>query len=54
MGGGGGGGESSGVQIKLLNQNFSRSKILHESSKLEHFQWQYKFRGIKILDLSKV
>ena len=22
-----------------MNQNFSRSKNLHESSKLEHFQW---------------
>ena len=26
-----------GVLIKLMNQNFSKSKILHESSKLEHF-----------------
>ena len=32
-----------GVPIRLMNQNFSRSKILHESSKLEHFQ-----RGLKI------
>ena len=38
-----------GVLIKLMNQNFSKSKFLHESSKLEHFQW-----GVKILDLSKV
>ena len=42
-----------------MNQNFSKSKFLHESSKLEHFQWGvkiwgYKFRGVKILDLSKV
>ena len=22
-----------------MNQNFSKSKILHESSKLEHFHW---------------
>ena len=22
-----------------MNQNFSKSKILQESSKLEHFQW---------------
>ena len=22
-----------------MNQNFSKSKILHESFKLEHFQW---------------
>ena len=22
-----------------MNQNFSKSKILHEWSKLEHFQW---------------
>ena len=25
--------------IKLMNQNFSKSKILHESSKLEYFDW---------------
>ena len=36
-----------------MNQNFSKSKILHESSKLEHFQLGYKFRGVQILDLSK-
>ena len=37
-----------------MNQNFSKSKILHESSKLGHFQWReevkiwwYKFSGIK-------
>ena len=46
--------------MKLMNQNFSKSKILHESSKLEHFQWGLKFWGYKfgggggILDLSKV
>ena len=33
---------------------FLPSKILQESSKLEHFQFGYKFRGVKILDLSKV
>ena len=22
-----------------MNESFSKSKILHESSKLEHFQW---------------
>ena len=27
------------VLIKLMNQNFSKSKFLNESSKLEHFQW---------------
>ena len=37
-----------------MNQNFSTSKILHESSKLEHFQWRVKIWGVKILDLSKV
>ena len=41
-----------------MNQNFLESKILHESSKLEHFQrgksLEYKFRGVKILDPSKV
>ena len=26
-----------------MNQNFSKSKILHESSKLNYFQWGYKF-----------
>ena len=46
------GGGDLGVQIKLMNQNFSKSKILHESSELEHCQWGgggefwgYKFRG---------
>ena len=28
-----------GVLIKLMTQNFFKSKILHESPKLEHFQW---------------
>ena len=28
-----------------MNQNFSISKILHQSSKLEHFQWRYKSRN---------
>ena len=28
-----------GVLIKLMSQNLSKSKFLHESSKLEHFQW---------------
>ena len=40
-----------------MNQNFSKSKNLHESSKMEHFQWGIKFRGTnlaQILDLSKV
>ena len=48
--------------IKLMNQNFSKSKILQVSSQFEHFQWGevknycggYKFKGIKILDLLKV
>ena len=30
-----------------MNQNFSKSKFLHESSKLEHFQWGVKFWGYK-------
>ena len=34
----GGWGKNLGVLIKLMNQNFSKSKTLHESSKLEHFQ----------------
>ena len=42
---GGGGGKSLRVLIKLMNQNFSKSKILHESSKLEHFQWGCKNFG---------
>ena len=47
-----------------MNQNFSKSNILHESSKLEHFQWGggggegknfgSTNLGVKILDLSKV
>ena len=28
-----------GVLIKLMNQDFSKSKVLRESPKLEHFQW---------------
>ena len=31
------GGKNLGVLIKLMNQNFSKSKILHESSKLSIF-----------------
>ena len=46
---GGGGVKTYGVLIKLMNQNFSKSKFLHESFKLEHIQWE-----VKILDLSKV
>ena len=30
-----------------MNQNFSKSKFLNESSTLEHFQWGYKFWGYK-------
>ena len=37
-------------RIKLMNRNFSKSKILHESSKLEDFQWGGGGGGIKILD----
>ena len=41
-----------------MTQNFSRSKILQEPSKAEHFQWGLKFWGYKfggkVLDLSKV
>ena len=39
--------------MKKLNQNFSKSKRLHKSSKLEHFQWGegknlgVQFRGYK-------
>ena len=33
-------GANVGVLIKLMNQNFSESKILHESAKLEYFQWR--------------
>ena len=43
-----------GVLIKLINQNFSESKFLHESTELENFQWGYKFRGVKILDISSL
>ena len=32
-----------------MNQIFSKSKILHESSKLEHFQWAVKILGVQIL-----
>ena len=38
-----------------MNQNFSKSKFLHESSKLEHFQWgvqiwtSQKFRFLTII-----
>ena len=28
-----------------MNQNFSKSKFLHESSKLEHFRWGGKTFG---------
>ena len=31
-----------------MNQNFSKSKFLHESSKLEHFQWGVKIWGYKL------
>ena len=46
-----------------MNQNFSKSKILREASKLEHFQWRSKTLGftnlgggggVKVLDLLKV
>ena len=30
------GGKNLGVLIKLMNQNFSKSKFLHESTKLEN------------------
>ena len=33
------------ILIELMNPNFSKSKILHESSKLEHFQWGVKNFG---------
>ena len=41
-----------------MNRNFSRSKNLHESSKLEHFRWERRAqiwrRGeLQILDVSK-
>ena len=49
-----GGGKSLGVLTKLMNQNFSKSKILHESSKLEHFQGGGGEKGVKNLDFSKV
>ena len=32
-----------------MNQNFSKSKNLHESRKLEHFQWGGGGGGLKIL-----
>ena len=32
-------GRNLGILIKLMNQNFSKSKILQESSKLEHYHW---------------
>ena len=33
-----------------MNQNFSKSKVLHKSTKLEHFQWGGggKFWGYKL------
>ena len=31
-----------------MNQNISKSKILHESSKLEHFEWGLKILGMQI------
>ena len=39
-----------------MHQNFSKSEILHESSKLEHFQGggDGKILGVQYLDLSKV
>ena len=44
-----------------MNQNFSKTKILHESSKLEHFSGgggenfgSTNLGEVKILDLSKV
>ena len=44
-----------------MNQTFSKSKILHESSKLEHFYGGggknfggTNLGGVQILDLSKV
>ena len=45
-----------------MNQNFSKSKILHKSSNLEHCRWGggggdcegTDLGGVKILDLSKV
>ena len=30
-----------------MNQNFSKSEILRQTSKLEHFQLGYKFWGYK-------
>ena len=38
----GGGVKMYGVLIQLMNQNFSKGKIFHESSKLKHFQWGLK------------
>ena len=44
-----------GELIKPMNQDFSKGKILHESSKMEHFQWGgikiFFFGGGEILDL---
>ena len=39
-----------GVLIKMMNQNFSKSKILRKWSNLEHFQWRGRGGGsVKIL-----
>ena len=43
-----GGCKNIGGTYSTDNQNFSKSKILHESSKLEHFQWG---GGVKILEV---
>ena len=51
-----------GVPIKLMNQNFSKSKILHESAKLEYFQWRdgdenfefTNFGSLKSLDFQQL
>ena len=40
------GGGDLGVLIKMMNRNFSKSKILSELSKLEHFQWGVKIFGV--------
>ena len=42
------GGGNLGVLLKLMNQNFSKSKFLHESTKLENFQWEVKILGVQI------
>ena len=34
-----------------MNQNFSKSKILHESFKLENFEWGEKFGDLGFRDL---